>query len=227
MLRLLLLHNLFAVGLAWTNRQFASTRGPGLQSKTVLEAMLSYNQISRIGFFVEVEKPLGVVFGENDPPFNGLAVLEVNEDGNAAAAGIEVGHQLLSVNRKSVVGDDFDTAMDLLRQGSDPLEVQLYPGTVRQLFTILKNVPDESEDDDFEEEAIVMDENYVSPVVAPEEEEREPITAGEVLGAVKNMGASLFEKGEEAKDGKQGGGLFGMFKQETIQLEGDDASGLN
>ena len=212
---------------------FGPSKLPSRRLKLLpLEAIVSYKQIQRIGYYKEVNKPLGIVFGENDPPFNGLTILEVMEGGNGEAAGMQVGHQLLSVNGKSVVGDDFDTAMDLLREGKDPLDIQLYEGTVRQLFTILKNVESDDDDEDEEEyeEPIVMDENYVSPVVVPDDDEEEPLSAGEIFGALKNMGSKMLEKQPEKENTntkKKGGGLFGMFQQESIQLDGDDASSLN
>jgi hypothetical protein len=200
-----------------------------------LQAYVSYSKVKRIGYELEVNKPLGIIFGENDAPFNGLAVVEVDPDQNGAEAGIRVGDQLLAVNKKSTVGEGFDTAMGMLRDGSDPLELQLYRGTVRQLFTILKNVvgddedlmeeDDEEEDDDEDNEVVVMDENYESPVKVPvDTEDEKPISAGDVLNVFKK----LTEKKEstESTDGekKKKGGLFGsMFSKDTIQLEGEDA----
>ena len=121
--------------------------------------------------------------------------------------------------------------MDFLKQATGMLDLQLYRGSVRSLYTILDNV--DAFVDEEEEEEIIMDENYETSVYVEVKEEK-PLSAGDVLKALKNIGTALTENNEEVYDPaakketkEKKGGLFGgLFSQETIQLEGDDATGL-
>lgn len=181
---------------------------------------------------MSVKKPLGVVFSDNPDPYLGLVVDSVEKDMNGASAGIKVGDNLIAVNGESVVAEPFDFVMDFLKSSSGTLELQLYRGPVSQLFTTLTNM-DAFVDEDVEEE-VIMDENYETTVYVEVEEEK-PLTAGDVFNALKNIGSKLTEKDddsytpkvepeEEIKTEKKG--LFGgLFTQETIQLEGEDAAG--
>ena len=183
-----------------------------------------------VGYTTSVQKPLGIIFSENEDPYFGLVVDSVEEDMNAAAAGIKVGDQLIAVNGEAVVGESFEFCMDFLKQATGKLDLQFYRGSVRSLYTILDNKSAFVEE---EEEEIVMDENYETSVYVEVKEEK-PLTAGDVFNALKNIGAALTESKEEVYDPaakkqekEKKGGLFGgLFNQETIQLEGDDASGL-
>jgi len=192
---------------------------------------------AQIGYFVSVEKPLGVIFGENEDPYNGLVIDDVEPGLNGGAAGLRVGDQLLSVNGKPVIGSDFDSVMNLLVSAEGSMELGLYRGTVRMLYTIVENkkgqsVGAEEEDNDTEElDDVVMDEDYESPVqVNLADYEEKPLTPGDVVNAFKNLGAMLTadvsdkEAPPKPKQEKKGGFMGGLFSQETIQLDGDDAS---
>jgi hypothetical protein len=195
-------------------------------SKTVCEASVSASAetIASIGYTVSVNKPLGVVFGENRGPFFGLVIDDVEAGQNGGKAGLRVGDQLLAIDGNPVIGNDFDSAMTLLKESPDPLELDLYRGNVNQLYTILMNQQElggdaiEEEDD----EEIIMDDSYESPVqidVSQYEDQSLSESAGDV---VKNVG-KFFGGGDDKKEKK---GLFGgMFSKETIQLEGDDGTG--
>merc|ERR1712179_171346 len=154
---------------------------------------------------------------------------------NGGAAGLRVGDQLVAVNGEVVIGENFDSVMNFLQSSPSPLELQFYRGNVKSLFTIVQNrngFDDEEEDED----VVVMDENYVSPVqidVSQYQKNDDPITPGDVLNAFSKLGSNLAESAKAAaatknnKDGnddKKGGGFFGgMFGGgETIQLDGDD-----
>jgi PDZ domain len=171
--------------------------------------------ISDVGYEATVEKPLGVVFGENRSPFNGLCIDSIAEGSNGEQAGMKVGDQLLAVNGQSVIGEDFDTAMDALRSAESPVELRLYKGLVSTLFTIVMNRGSD-DDDDFEEETseeVVFDESYESPVVMTfdDDNDNDKISVSAVAGeAVKNLG-QMFGKS-----------FSSMFSQETIQLEEKD-----
>lgn len=182
---------------------------------------ISKSDLTGIGYTVRVEKPLGVVFGENPEPYLGLTIDDVESGSKGGMAGLRVGHQLLCVGDEVVIGDDFDSAMGLLRAAPSTIELQLYKGTARQLYTILNNKLGNVMDDD--EPEVIMDENYESPVRVPIDgfEEEEPLNAKDFFNGLKKIAETAVPKG----DGKKGGLFGGMFSQETIQLEGDEASG--
>lgn len=62
---------------------------------------------------VEIPKPMGIVFEENDSG-GGLYVFELVEGNAAKSAVIEAGDNLVAVEGSSVVGLSFDAAMDKL-----------------------------------------------------------------------------------------------------------------
>ena len=144
---------------------------------------------------------------------------------------MRVGDQLLAVNGKVVVGQDFDSIMGQLQEASGSLDLVLYRGPVSALFTVLKNQIGEDSyvreaDDDEGEEEVIMDENYVSPVKV-EVKEKKPLTPGDFLKAAQKL---LADNGGDKKSApppkKTGGGGFFGIGGESIQLEGDDAKGL-
>lgn len=88
-------------------------------------ARVSFENLSGVGYTCSVEKPLGIVFGDNDDPYYGLVVDSVEKDMNAANAGIKVGDNLIAINGESVVGEDFDFCMDFLKSSEGVLKLQL------------------------------------------------------------------------------------------------------
>jgi hypothetical protein len=198
---------------------------------------LTYDQVvtTVASYSVSVPRPLGVVFGENPEPYFGLVVDDVSEGMNAGRAGVRMRDQLLAINGKVVVGKDFDSVMNILQEEQGTLELVLHRGPVRDLFTILGNQlgDDESfddDDDDEGEEAVIMDENYESPVVV-EVKEQKPLTPADFFKAARKIGSMLTEKTENDKDDdasppppKKKTGFFGIGT-EAIQLDGDDAKG--
>jgi len=204
---------------------------------TALSAALTYdNLVERVDHYeVAIPKPLGVVFGENPDPYFGLVVDDVSEGLNGGKAGLRVGDQLLAVNENVVVGKDFDNVMGLLQNEPATLRLIMYRGPVRQLFTVLSNQlgDDESiydEEDEYEEsEAVIMDENYESPVRIEVKEEK-PLTAGDVFKAIGKLGSMLGETmAADPNEGappapKKNTGFFGMGG-DTVQLDGNEARG--
>jgi hypothetical protein len=185
-----------------------------------LDAMrVDLGTLSDIGYEVTVDKPLGVVFGENRAPFNGLVVDSIQEGSNGEAAGFKVGDQLMAVNGQSVIGVDFDDAMDALKNAESPVELRLYKGLVSALFTIVMNRRGEDDDDlfddsgDVEADEVVFDESYETPVVMSfdDDDGDDKISISAAAGdAVKGLG-NMFGKS------------FGsMFSQETIQMDDKD-----
>jgi hypothetical protein len=232
------------VSLAWPASGFSVTTpfrhhcgACSPRGRNRLQAQVSYDEIADIGYDVSVAKPMGVVFGENPDPWNGLVVDDIELGQNGGVAGLRVGDQLVSINEQVVVGGSFDDVMTILREGPPVLNLQMYRGGVRALYVILQNRAGDNplgQDVEMDEEEVIMDENYVSPVVIDVSQYNDdPLSVGDFVNAFKNLGKMLTE-GEEGdapapakKQGetKKAGGFFGMFQQETIQLDGDDATG--
>ena len=69
---------------------------------------------------VALEKPMGIVFEENDSKFGGIFVASLTEGGNAAKNGVlKVGDQLVCVGDKNVCGLDFDDALGAILDSPD------------------------------------------------------------------------------------------------------------
>jgi PDZ domain len=204
--------------------QLAST--PAAEDSASSTSLL--DNLADVGYQVTVQKPLGVVFGENRAPFRGLVVDDVEPGLNGGIAGIRVGDQLMSVNGRYLVNADFDTVMDQLRNSPSPLDLQLYRGSISSLFTIVVNKNgmvdsdddnnDDDDDDDDEQQGIVMDENYEPPIVTAEDYGDNTISvskvASETLKSIGGMFSGGFKSLMNATPSKM---------NETIQLEGDDA----
>lgn len=188
---------------------------------TARAAGLDLETVADIGYIVQVEKPLGIVFGENRAPFNGLCVDVVQEGAHGATAGLRTGDQLMGVNGQAVIGSDFDKTMTLLRESASPVQLQLYRGTLQSLFTIVLN----RRGDDYEEESedvadeapVVFDESYESPVIMSADEfADDTISVSQVAKKTAESIGTIFSP-------QAIGGFFGqMFTQETIQLEDKD-----
>ena len=199
---------------------------------------VSAEALAKIGYTVVVNKPLGVVFGENRAPYFGLVVDDVEPGLNGGKAGMRVGDQLLSIDGKPVVGNDFDSTMNALRNAPDPIELDLFRGTVSQLYTIMMNLEgiselssddvDDDDEDGLSDDLIVMDEDYESPVqIDVSQFENEQSIQESASNVIKNLGKIFSSNDDEDKNGKSGGakkgGLFGgMFSKETIQLDFED-----
>lgn len=86
--------------------------------------MASYN--------VEVTKPMGIIFEENEPEVGGLYVAELVPDGAAAATGaIGVDDQLVAVGSTPVTGLDFDTVMAALQDSPSPATLEFFRGSAQ------------------------------------------------------------------------------------------------
>jgi hypothetical protein len=200
-----------------------STGWVGISRQQTARSAVTYDDLLEIGYGASVARPLGVIFGENPDPYGGLVVDDVALGLNGGAAGLKIGDQLLSINGNVVIGKDFDETMEVLRD-AETLDLMLFRGPAKLLYQILENqdtqVDEEEEEDD--DEGTLFDENYESPVTVPmgEDYDDEPTTAGDVM--------NVFKKAFDKKDGgeKKGGFFSGMFSDESVQLDGDDANTL-
>jgi PDZ domain len=193
---------------------------------------IAVDDVQDFGFSVSVNKPLGVIFGENRDPYLGLRVDDVALDSEGSRAGLRVGDQLLAVNAVVTIGQSFDSAMTVLQESKTKMTLTLYRGTVRELYAILRNRDLQVDDEEEGEEEVIMDENYESPVVVEFTEDPgfdvmkafAKLTGG---GGAKKSSSEDYQQPEQEpkQEKKKGGGLFGMFG-EAVQLEGDDATGI-
>lgn len=85
---------------------------------------------------VELEKPMGIIFEENDEKYGGIFVLEIKEDGNASKNGnLKPGDQLIAVGDKSVTGEPFDNALGAIVDNPDEkTKLILFRGSPDMLY---------------------------------------------------------------------------------------------
>jgi len=85
---------------------------------------------------VALEKPMGIVFEENDEEFGGIFVLSLKEGGIAEKNGIlKPGDQLVAVNAKKVCGMSFDDALGaIIAADTTKTKLLLFRGNAQQLY---------------------------------------------------------------------------------------------
>ncbi|CAM9776927.1 unnamed protein product [Chrysoparadoxa australica] len=87
-------------------------------------------------YSTSLTKPLGIVFQEADPRWEGgLVVRELVDGGNAAQDGkIQQGDHLLAVNGQAVGRSDFDQVMSVIKGASEEVELKLFNGSMGELY---------------------------------------------------------------------------------------------
>jgi len=85
---------------------------------------------------VELEKPMGIIFEENDSEYGGIFVQSLKEGGIAATNGVlKPGDQLVAVGTKNVSGLDFDDALGVIIDSTDvKTKLTLFRGTAKQFY---------------------------------------------------------------------------------------------
>ena len=83
-----------------------------------------------------LEKPMGIVFEENDEEFGGIFVLSLCEGGVAEMdATIKPGDQLVAVNTDKVAGMVFDDALRAIVEAeTEKTKLTFFRGTEKQLY---------------------------------------------------------------------------------------------
>mmetsp|Transcript_29133 Transcript_29133/g.70352 ORF Transcript_29133/g.70352 Transcript_29133/m.70352 type:complete len:199 (+) Transcript_29133:111-707(+) len=96
-----------------------------------VDSMDTTNYIS-----VELTKPMGIIFEENDPEFGGIFVQALKEGGVAEENGKLInGDQLVIVGTKDVSGLDFDDALGaIIDAPEDKVKLTLFRGTGKQFY---------------------------------------------------------------------------------------------
>ena len=206
---------------------------PGMISRTAPASASSsavfaidIDDIEDVGYYTSVQKPLGVIFTENAEPYLGLKIDEIELGSSGSSSGLRVGDQLMAVNGEVMIGGSFDACMGALQASPAKMKLLMFRGNVKNLYTIMDNRNLDNDDDDGGSEAVIMDENYESPVriEVKEPEKLDLMKVFNKLTEKKESPASPAAPAPKKEAKKSGGGLFGMFG-ESVQLEGDDASG--
>lgn len=85
---------------------------------------------------VQLSKPMGIVFEENDEEFGGIFVLSVSEGGVAAVDGtVQPGDQLVAVANQKVSGLTFDEALGaIINNQAEMTKLTLFRGTASQFY---------------------------------------------------------------------------------------------
>jgi C-terminal processing protease CtpA/Prc len=85
---------------------------------------------------VELAKPMGIVFEENDSEYGGIFIQSLKEGGAAAVNALSLsGDQLIAVGTKDVSGLDFDTALGAILDSTDAnTKLTLFRGTAKQFY---------------------------------------------------------------------------------------------
>mmetsp|Transcript_25529 Transcript_25529/g.47578 ORF Transcript_25529/g.47578 Transcript_25529/m.47578 type:complete len:207 (-) Transcript_25529:193-813(-) len=85
---------------------------------------------------VELPKPMGIVFEENDSEYGGIFVQSLKDGGVAAENGVlQPGDQLVSVGTKDVSGMDFDDALGaIIESEGETTKLTLFRGSAKQFY---------------------------------------------------------------------------------------------
>jgi len=85
---------------------------------------------------VELAKPMGIIFEENDAEFGGIFVQSLKEGGVAAQNGVLAeGDQLVAVNTEKVSGLPFDDALGkIVEAEGETTKLVLFRGNAKQLY---------------------------------------------------------------------------------------------
>ena len=85
---------------------------------------------------VALEKPMGIIFEENDSEFGGIFIQSLKEGGVAAENGVlKDGDQLITVGTTNVSGKDFDDALGVIIDSTDDkTKLTLFRGSAKQFY---------------------------------------------------------------------------------------------
>ena len=83
---------------------------------------------------VDLQKPMGIVFEENDEEYGGIFVQSLKED-SVAAGVLQPGDQLVAVNTSKVSSMVFDDALNTIVESTGPsTKLILFRGSAKQLY---------------------------------------------------------------------------------------------
>ena len=85
---------------------------------------------------IQLQKPMGIVFEENDEEYGGIFVQALKDGGIAATHGVaQAGDQLVAVDTIKVSGMSFDDALSkIIESQGESTKLTLFRGSAKQLY---------------------------------------------------------------------------------------------
>ena len=117
-----------------------STKAMDEQGKEKIDSRATVNFVDSMDganyVKVELSKPMGIVFEENDDKFGGIFVLSLKEGGIAEKNGqLKPGDQLVAVDSTKVSGESFNTALGaIIENENDKISLLVFRGAADQLY---------------------------------------------------------------------------------------------
>jgi len=107
-----------------------SVKGAAVPANFV-DSMDNANYVS-----IMLEKPMGILFEENDNEYGGIFVLSLTEGGIAETSGlVNVGDQLVAVGDKKVYGQSFDESLNaIIESTAAKTTLLVFRGPVKDLY---------------------------------------------------------------------------------------------
>lgn len=118
----------------WFGWSVTSDADQAKQQKAMADFVDSMDESNYVS--VALEKPMGIVFEENDEQFGGIFVQSLKEDGVAAKDGtLKEGDQLVAVTTTKVAGWKFDEALSqIVESPEDQVKLTVFRGSAPQLY---------------------------------------------------------------------------------------------
>jgi len=120
----------------WMGWNVAKGQAPE-ESKANVNAVKFVDSMDAVNYVATtLEKPMGILFEENDEKFGGIFVLTLTEGGVAEKNGMILpGDQLFAVNDKLVSGMKFDDALGaIVNSDVEKTKLTLFRGTADELY---------------------------------------------------------------------------------------------
>jgi len=104
---------------------------PILAPSNFVDSMDTANYVTAV-----IQKPMGIVFEENDEEYGGIFLLSLKEGGNADTSGLlKPGDQLVAVGDKAVKGIAFDEALGaIVESKEDTVELVFFRGSAEMFY---------------------------------------------------------------------------------------------
>jgi len=115
--------------MGWSVSKDNQQQAPNAVPSDYIDAMDVSNYVT-----VDLKKPMGIVFEENDEEYGGIFVQSLKED-SAAAAVLQPGDQLVGVDTLKVSGKAFDDALNaIVESDGSTTKLVLFRGSAKQLY---------------------------------------------------------------------------------------------
>mmetsp|Transcript_13785 Transcript_13785/g.40297 ORF Transcript_13785/g.40297 Transcript_13785/m.40297 type:complete len:212 (-) Transcript_13785:33-668(-) len=117
--------------MGWSVKSEAEQQTEQVAAANFVDSMDTSNYVT-----VELQKPMGIIFEENDEKYGGIFILELKESGAAEQAGsLKAGDQLVAVGSKKVSGMPFDEALGaIVDTEGDSAKLVLFRGAANDFY---------------------------------------------------------------------------------------------